>query len=144
MTRKLATVLGLCLCLAIPAAAQVVTTKPFPQGGQTNNLTASNNFTTGSATATLTGASGRWTYLCGFVVTSAGTSSATQGTVTVTGTISGTMNFTYAFVSTGQGILGIAFPGCISSSAVNTSIVVNVPAGGGGTVGSVSSWGYTN
>lgn len=141
--KRLALALALLLGL-VPAAAQVVTVAPFPQGGQPNNLTASATFTTGTSSATLTGAAGRWTYLCGFTVTSAGTSAATAGTVTVTGTVSGTLNFTYVFVSSGQGILGIAFPGCISSSAVNTSIVVNVPAGGTGTVGSVSAWGYTN
>lgn len=126
------------------AGAQVVTTKPFPQGAQTNNLTASTDFTTGASSATLTGASGRFTYICGFVVTTAGTTVATLGKVTITGTVSATMNFTYAFVSSGQGVLGVAFPGCISSSATNTNIVVNTPAGGAGTVGSVTVWGYTN
>ena len=130
--------------LASVALAQVVTVKPFPQGGQTNNLTASQAFTTGASSATLTGAAGKWTYLCGFTVTSAGTTSATLGAITITGTVSGTMTFEYAYVSSGQGILGIAFPGCISSSAINTSIVVNTPAGGAGTVGAVNAWGYTN
>ena len=142
--RKLSVALLLLLGLASAALAQVVTVKPFPQGGQTNNLTASNTFTTGTANATLTGGSGRFTYICGFVVTTAGTTAATSGTVTVTGTVSGTMNYTYVFVSAGQGILGIAFPGCITSSTTNTSIVVNVPAGGAGTLGSVTAWGYTN
>lgn len=141
--KKLALVLGLWLSFASASFGQVVTTAPFPQGGQTNNLVASNTFTTGTATATLTGAAGKWTYVCGFTVTSAGTTSATLGDVTVTGTIA-TMNFEYAFVSSGQGVFGIAFPGCISSSAVNTSIVINVPAGGAGTVGAVTVWGYTN
>jgi len=55
-----------------------------------------------------------------------------------------TMNFTYVFVSSGQGVLGVAFPGCLVASAANTNIVVNTPAGGAGTVGSVSAWGFTN
>lgn len=142
--QKLGAAILLYLGLVSAAPAQVVTVKPFPQGGQTNNLTASTTFTTGASSATLTGKSSAWTYLCGFTVTSAGTTSATSGTVTVTGTVTGTLNFTYVFVSSGQGILGIAFPGCISSSAVNTSIVVNTPAGGAGTTGSVAAWGYTN
>jgi hypothetical protein len=54
------------------------------------------------------------------------------------------MNFVYAFVSSGQGVFGIAFPGCISGSAQNTSIVVNVPAGGAGTTVAATAWGYTN
>ena len=142
--RKILAALLLFLGLASAALAQVVTTKQFPQGGQTNNLTASNTFTTAAATATLTGAANHWTYLCGFTVTTGGTTTAALGNITITGTVSGTMNFGYTFVSSGQGIIGIAFPGCISSSAVNTSIVVNVPAGGAGTVGAVTSWGYTN
>jgi hypothetical protein len=141
---KALTALLILLGLASAALAQVVTTEQFPQGAQPNNLTASNTFTTAAATATLTGGANRFTYLCGFTVTSAGTTTATLGDITITGTVSGTMNFEYAFVSSGQGILGIAFPGCISSSAVNTSIVVNVPAGGAGTVGAVTAWGYTN
>jgi hypothetical protein len=126
------------------AFAQVVTTREFPQGAQVNNQTASANFTTGTAAATLTAQANKWTYICGFTITTGGTSSATTGNVTITGTIGGTMNFTYVFVSSGQGIMGIAFPGCISSSAVNTAIAVNVPAGGAGTVGSVTAWGYKN
>jgi hypothetical protein len=140
--------LGLALFLAAllgiaPAQAQIVTTAPFPQGGQPNNLVASATGTTGSFTATLTGVAGKWTYLCGFVVTSAGTTSATLGNIAITGTLA-TMNYEYAFVSSGQGILGVAFPGCISSSAVNTSIVVTLPAGGAGTVAAITAWGYTN
>src|SRR6266403_775092 len=143
--KKLWLALGLLLCLGLaPAQAQVVTTKPFPEGGQTNNLTNSATFTTGTSSATLTGAAGRFTYICGFVVSSAGTTAATLGVITITGTVGGTMNFEYAFVATGQGIFGIAFPGCISSSAANTSAVVNTPAGGAGTVGPVTAWGYTN
>ena len=142
--RKLSAALLIYLGLASAALAQVVTTKPFPEGGQTNNLTNSATFTTNTSSATLTGVAGRFTYICGFVVTSAGTTAATLGAITITGTVSGTMNFEYAFVSIGQGILGVAFPGCISSSAANTNIVVNTPAGGAGTVGAVTAWGYTN
>ena len=142
--RKTIAALLLLLGLASAALAQVVTVAPFPQGGVVNNLTASQTFTTGSSSATLTGVSGKRTYICGFVVTSAGTSSATLGNITLAGTVSGTMNFEYAFVSSGQGILGIAFPGCIVSSTTNTSIVLTTPAGGAGTVGAISMWGYTN
>lgn len=135
----------LLLVLAAVSLGQVALTVPLPSASNTNNATASNTFTTGTATATLSGVSGRWTYICGFVVSTAGTSVATLGDITVTGTVTGTLNFEYAFVSSGQGVLGIAFgPGCIQSSAENTAIVVNVPAGGGGTVGAVTAWGYTN
>lgn len=143
--KRLITGLLLCSAIVTGALAQVVTTKPFPEGAQTNNLTASQTFTTGVSTTTLTGVANKFTYLCGFVVTSTGTTPVTLGDVTVTGTISGTLNFEYLYPNATQGILGIAFPGCITSSAKNTSIIVNVPASGGsGTVGAVSMWGYTN
>lgn len=143
--RKLSAALLILLGLASAALAQVVTVKPFPDGqaGRTNNLVASTTGTTGAITATLTGAANATTYICGFTVTSAGTTAATLGNITITG-ISVTMNFTYAFVSSGQGVFGIAFPGCIAGSAQNTNIVVNVPAGGAGTTVAATAWGYTN
>jgi hypothetical protein len=131
--------------LASAALAQAALVTQIPTSGNTANVTASTTFTSAAAAATLTGVSGKWTYICGFVVSSAATTSATLGNITVTGTVSGTLNFEYSFVSTGQGIFGIAFgPGCIQSSAENTSIVVNTPAGGAGTVGAVTAWGFTN
>ena len=114
------------------ATAQVVTTKGFPEGSQTNNRTVSADFTTGTSSVTLAAVSGKFTYLCGFTITTGGTTAAITGKVTITGTVSGTMSFTYVFVSSGQGIMGIAFPGCITSSGTNTAIVVNTPAGGAG------------
>lgn len=141
--KRLALLLAL-FCLLGVAQAQVVTVWPPPQGAQVIPLTASTTGTTGAVAATLTGAAGKFTYICGFTMTSAGTTAATLGNATITGTVTGTLNFTYAFVSSGQGLLGVAFPGCITSSAVNTNIVVNMPAGGAGTTVAVSAWGYLN
>jgi len=140
--KKLCAAFLLLLGLASAALAQVVITTPL-SGPTLTPLTPSSTFTTGTSSATLTGAAGKWTYICGFTVTTAGTTAAISGNVTVTG-VPTTMNFTYVFVSSGQGILGIAFPGCITASAPNTSIVVNTPAGGAGTTGSVTAWGFTN
>jgi len=135
--RKLAAAL-LAFLLASAALAQTLV---VPAQTNLNQIQASATGTTGQVTATLTGAAGRWTNLCGFVVTSAGTSSAAAVNVTVTGTGT-TMNFTYNFVSSGQGVLGVALPACIQSSAVNTNIVVTVPGGGAGTTVAVTAWGY--
>jgi hypothetical protein len=130
--------------LLAPSLAVAQPVQTLNLQGQVTALTVSTTGTTAQITATLTGAAGRWTYICGFVLTSAGTTTATLGNATVAGTISGTMNFTYSFVSSGQGLLGVAFPGCITSSAPNTSIVVTLPAGGAGTTAAISAWGYLN
>lgn len=134
---------------ATPALAQtepswvspgVSTGTVYPQGSQpvTNSATG----TTAAVVATLPASQTRTTYICGFIITSGGTSAALVGNATVTGTISGTLNFTYVDVATGQGILGIAFPQCIPGSAVNTAIVVSSPAGGAGTAAATTAWGY--
>src|SRR6266705_3623475 len=137
--KRIIAVLLLYLGLASAALAQIVITTPL-QGSVASILTPSATFTTSTSSVTLTGAANRWTYICGFIVTSAATATPVAVTVTVAG-VPTTMNFTYTFVSTGQGILGIAFPGCITSSAPNTNIVVSVPGSGGtGTVGSVTAW----
>jgi hypothetical protein len=132
------------LALGAVAQAQVPVIFPGPQGSQTLPLTATATGTTVAFSATLTGTAGKFTYICGFVLTSGGTTAATIGNATVTGTVSGTMNFSYVFPSTGQGILGVAFPSCIVASAPNTNIVVTLPSGGAGTVAAITSWGYLN
>ena len=140
--KRLGLAILLLLGLISVALAQVVITTPLA-GPNATPLTPSTTFTTGSSSATLTGTTNKWTYICGFVLTSGGTTAAITGNVTITG-LPTTMNFTYVFVSSGQGVLGVAFPGCLVASAANTNIVVNTPAGGAGTVGSISAWGFTN
>lgn len=112
----------------------------YPAGSipTTNSATG----TTGAVTATLAAVIGRTTYICGFVITSGGTTSAALGAATVTGALGGTLNFVYVDVSTGQGLLGVAFPQCVPGSAENTAIAVNAPAGGAGTIAAVSAWGF--
>jgi len=144
MMKKLWLAVALALALAAPSAkAQQPLVFPAPTSPGSTPLTASATGTTGTITATLTGAASKWTYICGFVLTSASTTTAAVVDATVTG-VPTTMNFQYVYVSSGQGILGIAFPGCITSSAENTNIVVTLPAGGAGSVNAISAWGYTN
>ena len=112
---------------------------PAPWG---TSITASATATTGSFSASLPAIPGKQNSICGFVITSGGTTAALAVTVTVAGTVSGTLNFTYVFVSSGQGVLGVAFPQCIGASGPNTAITVSVPAGGAGTAASLSIWGY--
>lgn len=106
------------------------------------NITASATATTGSFSASLAAVANKTNYICGFVISSGGSSAATVVNATVTGTVTGTLNFSYVFPSSGQGVLGIAFPQCIVASNWNTAITVSVPAGGTGTTAALSVWGY--
>ena len=106
------------------------------------NITESTTATTGTLTTAFPAVSGRTNYICGFVITSGGTTSALVVNATVTGTITGTLNFQYVFPSSGQGVLGVAFPQCIIASASNSAITVSVPGGGTGTNAALSIWGY--
>lgn len=122
------------------AAQPVIEVSQYPS--KASPVTASATGTTGATSATLPAISTRTTYICGFVITSGGTTSALVQNATIAGTVSGTMNFTYVDVSSGQGLLGVVFPQCIPASAKNVTIVVTAPAGGTGTVVAVSAWGY--
>lgn len=106
------------------------------------NITASATATTASFSSSLAAVAGRTNYICGFVITSGGTTSAEVVNATLTGTISGTLNYAYVFPSSGQGVLGVAFPQCIIASGANTAITVTVPGGGTGTTAALSIWGY--
>ena len=140
--------MGMCLNsagLAVPIGPQCVGSVPVQStyAAQTF-LTASATGTTAATTATLTGAAGKTTYLCGFSIRANATAAAT-GNATVTGTITGTLNFTQwtAPLATGLGVTEPPIGAyCIPASAVNTAIaVVSAAPGTGGTV-SVSVWGF--
>jgi hypothetical protein len=108
-------------------------------------ITASAVGTVAAVTATLPGVVGKTTFVCGFSMTSGGTTAALTVLATVVGTISGTLNFAYVAPAAGtQGRLIVSFaPVCIPASAMNTAIVVTQPAAGAGTVeAAVSTWGY--
>ena len=142
--KKLALVFLALLALTGLAQAQLPITFPAPQG-QPVAVTCSSTGTTGAITCTLAAVANKRTYICGFVVSSGGTTGALVDTVTVAGTVGGTMSYRFVFVSAGQGLLGVAYgPTCISSSAVNTAIVVSVPAGGTGTLVAANAWGFQN
>lgn len=136
----LALSLAIALSLA-PAAAQA----PLPvQGVQ---ITASSgNVAAATATATLAAATGKVTYICGFSITSSGSTGALAVSPTVTGTVTGTMTFTYTSVAGAtlpNAPLVVPFRDCISASAPNTAIVVSMPTlGAGNTNTTVNAWGY--
>lgn len=125
----------------LPAFSQA----PLPlQGVQ---ITASSgNVAAATATATLAAATGKVTSICGFAITSAGSTGAAIVSPTVTGVITGTMTFTYATVAgvtLGNQPLIVPFTPCVSANAPNTAIVVSMPTlGTGNTNATVSAWGY--
>ena len=122
--------------LLVDAAEQAAPGKTF--------VTASAIGTTAATTATLPGAAGKTTYLCGFSIRAAATA-LVVGNATVTGMLGGTLNFTQVTLASTVGV-GVVEPPlghqCIPASAVNTAIAVNSAAPGTGGAVSVAAWGF--
>lgn len=114
--------------------------------GATAITASSANVANASAVATLSGVALKTTYICGANITSGGSTAAALVTPTVVGTITGTLNFTYATVAgatLGNTPLTLRFSPCVPASAVNTAIVVTLPAlGAGNTNATVNAHGY--
>jgi hypothetical protein len=130
----------LLLALAFIWWSDLALAQGFIQPGGVN-ITESTTATTGAFSITIPAAANKYNWLCGFIITSGGTTTAAVVNVTVTGLAVGTNNYAYVFPSSGQGLLGAAFPSCIGASAPNTAIVISVPAGGTGTTAALSAWG---
>lgn len=133
-------IFGLLLALCSAAGAQPVQA-PAYFGAQP--LQASAVGTTAATTATLTAATGKITYICGFSIR-ANATAATTGDATVTGIAGGTLHFTQwtAPLASGLGVVELNFTVCLPASAANQAIaVVSAAPGAGGTV-SVSAWGF--
>lgn len=107
---------------------------------------SSGNVANASAVATLAAAAGKTTYISGFEITAAGATAAGVVTATVTGAIGGTMSYTFV-APTGATVaatpLVVEFHPPIPASAVNTAIVVTLPAlGAGNTNATAVAHGY--
>jgi hypothetical protein len=114
--------------------------------GATQVTASSANVANASAVATLAGAAGKTTYIAGLQVTAAGATAAAVVTGTITGLLGGTTNFTFAFPA-GAAVAAspyvVLFEPPIPASAVNTAIVVTLPAGGAGNTNTtVSAQGF--
>lgn len=139
--KRLAAALLVVFLSGLPAFSQA----PLPvQGVQ---ITASSgNVAAGVAAASLAAATGKVTYICGFSITSAGSTGAAVVSPTVSGIVTGTMTFTYSSIAgatLANPPLVVPFRDCISASAPNTAIVVSMPSlGAGNTNTTVSAWGY--
>jgi hypothetical protein len=139
--KRLGLIIGLLLALPAPARAQ------SPAQGQGSPITAaSGNVAAGVATATLAAALGKVTYICGFSITSAGSTGAAVVSPTVTNVITGTMTFTYATVAgatLGNPPLIVPFNPCLPANAPNTAIPIALPSLGAGNLSaSVNAWGF--
>jgi hypothetical protein len=144
---------GLLVGTAGAPATDVVTVQfPLASGAagypsaSTPVTASSGNVAAAVATATLAAAVGKTTYICGFSITSSGSTAAVVVSPTVTNVITGTMTHTYASVAgatLANQALVIPFSPCIPASATNTTIPVSLPSlGAGNTNTTVNAWGY--
>ena len=115
-------------------------------GGATAVSSSSGNVANASAAATLPAVAAKTNYLSGLILTGAGATAASVVTATVTGLLGGTMSITVAVPAGATASIvpvSLAFNPPLPASAVNTAIVVTLPAlGAGNTNASASAWGY--
>jgi hypothetical protein len=113
--------------------------------GATPLHVSSANVANAAAVATLPNVAGKTTYITGLEVTASGATAGLAVTVTVAGPTT-TLNYTFTFptgATVGAAPLVIELPEAIPASAVNTAIVVTLPASGaGGTNATVVAHGY--
>jgi hypothetical protein len=113
--------------------------------GQTNRtyITASSgNQANVAAVATLAGAAGVRTWITGFECTALGATAVNTVLVTITGLVTGTLTYVFQFpagATVPATTLNVQFTTPIPSSAVNTSIVVTLPASGAGGTNAVTN-----
>ena len=117
-----------------------------PTDSTTHVTASSGNVANTNAVATLAAATGKTTWINGFALTAAGATAGSVVTATITGVITGTMSFTFT-VPTGATVgatpLAVNFSNPIPASAVNTAIVVTLPAlGSGNTNAAATAWGF--
>ncbi len=123
----------------------VINTSAYPSGATAIIATASGANST--VTASLAGASGKVTYLVGYMIESQGATGASVVTPTVTGLTGGTtitrILQVVAGATTKNEVLTQTFNPGIPASAANTAIDVVCPAlGSGNTRALVTAWGY--
>lgn len=122
------------------------TTPAAIPAGATAVSSSSGNVANASAIATLAAVVGKTTYVKGLTITPGGATAAALVTATLVGTLGGTLSYTMG-APTGAAVAGypfmINFGDGIPASAVNTALVLTLPAlGAGNTNASVSIWGY--
>jgi hypothetical protein len=101
---------------------------------------------TATATLAASGNANKTTHICGFSITSAGSTGAAVVSPTVTNVVTGTQTYTYASVAgvtLGNAHLTVVFNPCLPANAPGTTIVVSMPSlGTGNTNATVNAWGF--
>lgn len=103
---------------------------------------ASGNVANASAVATIPAIAGQRAYINGFQCTAAGSTAAAVVNLTVAGVMTGTMTYTFVFpagATVAASPLVVNFSTPVPASAVNTAIVVTLPAGGAGNTNAACS-----
>jgi hypothetical protein len=135
---------ALLLLLASPAFSQ--SAAPDTSSQRISVSASSGTVAAATATATLPATPGRYTFICGFSITSAGSTGAAVVAPTVTSVVGGTMTYTYTTVAgatLANAPLVVSFTPCVPATAANTTIPVSVPSlGAGNTNTTVSAWGF--
>lgn len=106
-----------------------------PGSGIASLVASSGNQANANAVATLTPTATTTAWITGFECTASGATAGLAVIVTVTGLLGGTKHYIFTFplgVAVGAAPLIVTFPTPIPASAVNTPIVVTLPAGGAG------------
>lgn len=119
---------------AVPSTTTGSGTSGYPAGA-TPLSSSSAIVGNANAVATLAGVANKTTYMTGWTCSSGGATSAAAVDLAITGVLGGTIHHSYVFP---VGALVPAYPVVeqynppLPASAVNTSIVVTLPAGGAG------------
>jgi hypothetical protein len=139
MMKKLGIVLAALLWASLACAQQL----PSGLTNQEFAVTATGAGTTAATTATLPAAGGKFTYICGFSITS--TATAGLASTATVATVAGGNTLTFGqSVGTSPAVASTLenFSPCIPASAVSTGITVTSAAAGTAGVTNVSVWGY--
>ena len=112
----------------------------YPSGSAA--ITGNAAGTTGAVVGTLAAAAGKFTYICGFNVSSVG-GTAPSSPITVAGIVGSSQVYqTPINAAGGQILVSQNFTPCIASSAVNTAVTITTTAAAGATAVNVNSWGF--
>lgn len=146
MLRKIAAAALLSSALCAVAPAQEISFRSVYPAGAIPVNGASGNVANASAAASLPATAGATNYVCGFSITSSGSTAAAVVSPTLAGVVNGPLTFTYASVAgatlSNQPVL-IDWAHCIPASGQNVAITITLPAlGAGNTNATVNIWGF--